>query len=73
MVIVRPEGLYQSKIEPTTFRVVAQCLNRLRHPARKSNEWIIGTCTCWGNRNVEMKYDPSVSDLKVLSFERHRP
>jgi len=28
--IVRPEGLYQG-IEPTTFRLVAQCLNQLRH------------------------------------------
>jgi len=70
---VRPEGLYQSKIETTTFRHVAQCLNRLRHRARKSNEWIIATCTCWGNRNVEIKYDPSDSELKVLSFERHGP
>ena len=29
--IVRPEGLYQSGIEPASFRLVAQCLNQLRH------------------------------------------
>ena len=29
--IVRPEGLYISRIEPATFRLVAQCLNQLHH------------------------------------------
>jgi hypothetical protein len=27
--MMRPEGLFQLKIEPATFRLVAQCLNHL--------------------------------------------
>jgi len=66
--ILRPEGLRQwkipmtpSRIEPTTFRIVPQCLNQLRYgvphwSVRKCElPWLIQGKQCTYKRNIEAR------------------
>jgi hypothetical protein len=43
--IARPEGMAPSGLEPTIFRLVAQCLNKLRHRVSQKCHKVFSKCS----------------------------